>query len=466
MLYKAIHYFYPELKEEEIRKFKLLASIFFLIIGTYWLLRLLKNTIFLKVAFPEILGWLPQQGVLFQPTAKFWSPAVVLIIVLIYSKLIDIFKKHQLFYIICSIYAAIFLYTTGILLVKEWYGVEAIGRTLLASTGWISYFAIESFGSLVVALFWSFTNSITDSKSAQYGFPLIVAMAQMGAIAGSGLLFFSDSIGSLWPILLLTSILLIGVMFMVYYFMATMPADQLIGNKVAAATEKEKEGFFKGFISGFTLLVTRPYLLGVLVVSTFYEAVGQIVEYQMQRQACLSPTYASDVAFAKFQATYGLSINTLSFFIALLGTSYIIKRFGTRITLLIYPITFAITLLALFTYFQVAAPTVTTLLWLTFGAMVIIKGMGYALNNPTKEMMYIPTSKDAKFKSKGWIDTFGSRFAKAGGAQITDKFKQNLPELMVYGSLFGFGLIGIWFGAALYVGLKNSKLLKEGKIIE
>lgn len=466
MFYKTINFFYPELKQNEMRKYGLLSIIFFLIIGTYWLLRLLKNTIFLKVAFPESLGWLPQQGPLFQPTAKFWSPFIVLIMVLLYSKLVDLFKKHQLFYIICTFYAIIFASVGSVLLVKEIYGLHVVGKTLLATMGWFSYFAIESFGSLVPALFWSFTNSITDSESAKRSFPLIIATAQMGAIAGSTLLLFSESIGNLWPILMIASLFVFLIVPMVHYFMKTIPETQLIGNPVAASTEKIKEGFLTGFISGLTLLVTRSYLLGVLIISTFYEAIAQIVEYQMQRQACLSPIYSSDVAFAKFQAIYGISINVLSFLIALLGTSYLLKKLGTQINLLIYPIIFGITLLALFGYFQLWSPAPSTLLWFIFAAMVVIKGVGYAVNNPTKEIMYIPTSKDAKFKSKGWIDTFGSRFAKAGGAQITNKFKHSMSELMVYGSMFGFGLIFVWLFAAFYVGKKNSQLLKDGKIIE
>ncbi len=93
MVSSVINYFYPDLKKEETRRFGLLSAIFFLIIGTYWLLRLLKNTIFLKVAFPECLGWAAQQGCQFQPIAKFWSPFVVLVMVLIYSKLVDLVKK-------------------------------------------------------------------------------------------------------------------------------------------------------------------------------------------------------------------------------------------------------------------------------------------------------------------------------------------------------------------------------------
>lgn len=466
MITGIVHYFYPDLKKEEVKRFGLLAGIFFFIIGAYWLLRLIKQTIFLTVAFPECLGWAPQQGCLFQPTAKFWSPFVVLIMVLIYSKLVDLVKKHQLFYIICSFYATLFAACAGFLFVRDMYGAHTLGKYTLALMGWLSYFAIESFGSLVVALFWSFTNSITDSDAAKRGFPFIIVVAQIAAILGSGTLFFSGSIGALWPILLLASLMVAIVIPLVRYFVAQIPHNQMIGNAVAAATEKKKEGFIEGFISGLVLLFSRPYLLGVLVVSTFYEAIAQIVEYQMNRYALMLPTYQnSEIAFAQFQSTYGMGVNIISFFIALLGTSYIIKRFGVRISLLIFPVVFGCTLFGLLSYFKFGASP-AALLWATFAAMIAIKGVGYAVNNPTKEMMYIPTSKDAKFKSKGWIDTFGSRFAKAGGARVTNAFKANLSDLMIYGSFIGFGLIGIWALAALFVGFRNKQLVDNKQIIE
>jgi AAA family ATP:ADP antiporter len=97
--------------------------------------------------------------------------------------------------------------------------------------------------------------------------------------------------------------------------------------------------------------------------------------------------------------------------------------------------------------------------------MVLIKAIGYAVNNPTKEMMYIPTSKAAKFKTKGWIDIFGSRGAKAGGGAVNNFFKYNINDLMVFGTLFGLGLIIVWIFAAVYVGIKNTKLVREGKMV-
>src|SRR3990172_8875753 len=108
MLIACIHYFYPDLNKDDIKKFSILSLAFFLIIGSYWLLRLLKTTLFYKIAFPESLGWAASQGRLFQPIAKFWSPFVVFALIMVYSKLIDMFHKHILFYIICTVYAIIF----------------------------------------------------------------------------------------------------------------------------------------------------------------------------------------------------------------------------------------------------------------------------------------------------------------------------------------------------------------------
>ncbi len=466
MLRTLVFYFFPDIQKEEFKKFSILAGTFSLVIGTYWLLRLLKNTIFIKIAFPEELGWVAHQGRLFQPLAKFWSPFVVLAVVLIYSKLVDLFKKHQLFYIICSFYGFIFFNLSMVLLVKDLFGSAYIGKWALALAGWVSYFAIESFGSLLPALFWSFTISITETDSAKRGFPLIVAFAQIGAVAGSSVMLFSEHIGSLWPILFTASIFVCAIMGMIYYFMKSIPAHEMVGNKEAAKTEKQKEGFFEGFISGLVLLFSRPYLLGVLIVSTFYEVIAQVMDYQMQSQAAISPEYASDVAFGKFQGIMGVCTNSLAFLVALLGTSYLIKKLGIRLSLLMYPVLVAITLVTLFTYYQIVMPTGTHLLWALFLAYIIVKAISYAVNNPIKDMMYIPTSKDAKFKSKGWIDMFGGRFAKAGGAQITNRFKETLHELMVFGTYCSLGLIGIWMLAAIYVGYKNQQLVKDGEIIE
>ncbi len=45
--------------------------------------------------------------------------------------------------------------------------------------GWASYLAIESYGSLTVAMFWAFTNSSVHLEGAKSVYGLILAGAQV-----------------------------------------------------------------------------------------------------------------------------------------------------------------------------------------------------------------------------------------------------------------------------------------------
>lgn len=53
-----------------------------------------------------------------------------------------------------------------------------------ASAGWVSYCAIESFGSICVSLFWAFVNSSMDVEGAKSAYGLIIAGANLGSILG------------------------------------------------------------------------------------------------------------------------------------------------------------------------------------------------------------------------------------------------------------------------------------------
>jgi AAA family ATP:ADP antiporter len=81
--------------------------------------------------------------------------------------------------------------------------------------------------------------------------------------------------------------------------------------------------------------------------------------------------------------------------------------------------------------------------------------------------LYIPTSKDAKYKSQAWIETFGSRFAKAGGSLLT--IAQNfiatgwiLPTFL----LMSVGVVGLlWLPAIFYASGKYDNAIKNNEIV-
>ncbi|OGB83241.1 hypothetical protein A3F66_05370 [candidate division TM6 bacterium RIFCSPHIGHO2_12_FULL_32_22] len=443
----------PDLPESERKKFVFLTFIFFLIVGSYWFIGLLKDTVFFKLAFPTTLGWPEGYGRLMLPTAKFWSPFFIVTIVLIYSKIVDLVRRHQLFYIFGTLFICIFAFVGIILFLRSINGNEFIGKNLLAFTGWLAFFSTEAFGSLMTAMFWSFVISISDVNTAKFGFPLIVSGAQVGSITGSACTIIASQLGGVWPLYFVGCFFISLIILAISFFVKKYPTKHI-------ATPKKDLGF-AGIVEGIRLLITTPYLLGIFVISTFYEVSIAVIDYQMRVQADISTSFQGELGFSFFQTIYGVTANSCALIIALFATRYLLKRFGTRLCLLIYPSYFAISLTALLIYVYFGSFSTTVLLWLTFTILVIAKGLTYGLNNPTKEILYIPTSKDVQFKTKGFTDTFGSRAALMTGASISNKFKDNIPKLMSVGTVICLGFVGFWALAAIYVGHKYHELRKK-----
>jgi ATP:ADP antiporter, AAA family len=440
----------PDLPHSERTKFAFLTLIFFLIVGSYWFIGLLKDTVFLKIAFPTALGWSESYGRLMLPTAKFWTPFIIVFIVLIYSKFVDLVRRHQLFYIFGIFFMIIFAFVGTILYLRAINGNEFVGKNILAFTGWLSFFATESFGSLMTAMFWSFVISITDTDTAKLGFPLIVSGAQIGSITGSACTILANKLGGVWPLYFVGCFFIFLILLSVKYFVKKYPVTPTV-------TPKKDLGF-AGVIEGIKLLVTTPYLLGIFVVSTFYGVAIAVIDYQMRVQADLSTYFQGEIGFSLFQTIYGVAANTCALIVALFATKYILKHFGIRFSLLIFPIYFAITLSALLIYVYLGSFSANVLLWSTFAILVTAKGLTYGLNNPTKEILYIPTSKDVQYKTKGFTDTFGQRAALMTGASISNQFKENIFKLMSIGTLICLGFVGIWALVAIFVGKKNREL--------
>lgn len=432
------------LTQDEFKRFGILSSVFLFIIGSYWLLRGIKDGIFSYTV-----------GVEYIPKAKMGTILILFPLVLGYSKLVDLVEKHVLFYILCSAYFVLF---TGlaIALANPVTGIQNTETSPYRIVGWVTYFGIETFGSLIVALFWSFVASTSDSASAKKGYALIIAGAQFGSIAGPSLLWLPKQLGFesfQAPVLFAIGAFCIALVpLLIKLFVSKYPNT----SKELVPAKKT------GILEGLFLLFSHPYLMGVLAVSSLYEIVGTILDYQMKVAAKAS--FASPSDFMEFMGMFGTAANGLALVFALVGTGYFIRRFGLTFCLTMFPVTLA-GVVAMVWITPNITSSASILLWTLFAAMIAVKGLSYALNNPCKEMMYIPTSKDVKFKAKGWMDNFGGRTAKAAGSGITDLFKNSPADLMIYGSLISLGIIGAWIAIALFVGRTNKKLTDSGTII-
>jgi len=435
MLSRIARTLWGDISREEFKKFGLLALIFFFIIGSYWMLRVIKDSLFMHLVGPQGL-----------PYAKMVSIVSLIVLVLFYNKLVDIFEKKKLLYIISGFYGCLFI-IISILLTHPTIGIANTVSGNDRILGWVIYVAIESFGSIVVALFWSFVASVMDPVSAKRGYPIIIAGAQLGSVFTTFLVMTQTSRLGV-PVLMgmaACCVLLVPVMVRIFH------AHHY---EVASIFEPKESKKSTGMIEGLRLIGSHAYLLGILVVSTVYEIIAVLFEFQMKYTAKASLGSLEKVT--EFLGFYGLTMNIVSFLFALIGTSFFIRNFGLTVCLILYPL-----FIAGMVCFSWSFPG----LWVFMTTCVAIKGIGYALNNPCKEIMYIPTSRDVKFKAKSWIDVQGSRSAKSFGAGIAAVFPI-ASELLVYGSVISLGIIALWLPVAVFVGRKNQTLVQNNQIIE
>ncbi len=443
---------------DEFKKFLKLGLIFALIIGVYWTLRPLKDAIFIQLV-----------DKLHLPYAKTVSVIALLPLVMFYTKLLEKTSRERMLKILPTFYG---LSVLGFALAM--FFVQASSETIANRTafaywgtkclGYLWYVFVESFGSLVVALFWAFAADTTDPTSAKRGFPLVVAIGQMGGILSPyGIGGLPHRLGLTTDTLSMTLLgaLILLIVPLVSYFLKTTPPHLL--KAFQGHNEKKEEAKQEpGFLEGLKLMLKHRYLLGIFAANFIYEVIVTVFDFNFKVAA--SSEY-SGVALSHFLSLYGSSVNIVSLLCLLLGISNVTRFLGVGIALAAMPV---IVGLALFGFLSASSLT------FLFALMVGSKAVNYALNGPALKQLYIPTTPDVRFKAQAWIETFGSRASKEAGSifnmllkPLQTSFGQLAGRsyyLMLSGAL-GFPLLVLWFIIAIFLGKTFKKAIDSKNVV-
>ena len=432
---------------EEFKKYCLLGVLFGFVVGTYWVLKPLKDSI-----FGSIVG----TGSWFA-LAKIVSVLLLFPIVALYGKLTERFSRNRMFYVMGIIYSVLMVIWALI------FSIPSIGLSnTIASpwriSGWLWYVFVESFGSLMFALFWAFTTDISDPKSSKYGFPLIVLIGQVGGFLCP--LVFSRI--PVWlgtnnaPLVGVCSVMVVGLMLIFAFFMWAVPEEDQEGfEPVEVIKWKRRKKQKTGFFDGLKLLLANKYLLGIFVILFMFEIIVTFIEFNFQTLVIKS--FATGVARNIYLSDWGFTVNLITFLCLFFGLNNIQRWLGIRVALAVVPIVLAISLVTFKFYNNVGV-----LFWL----MVCAKAIGYALNGPTLKQLYVPTTKDVKYKSQAWIETFGARGAKAVSSGI-NMFRDiiGVSLYLAIALYFSFGLLAFWFFIAIFLDRKYEKAVEDGETV-
>jgi len=443
----------------EFKKFFRMGLIFCIMMGVYWTLKPLKDSIFIQLV-----------GAIYLPYAKTVSVISLLPLVMFYTKLLERTSRERMLVILPTFYGIITLLFGVAMFFAQGPEEEIAARLwipflLTKGLGYFWYFFVESFGSLMVALFWAFATDTTEPPSAKKGFPLVVAIGAVGGIVCpysiAGLPYRLGLETDAFSLLFL-GFLTIGIVPLVRYFLRVTPASML--HSFASHREDDQELYKKsGFLEGLKLMVSHRYLLGIFTVNFIYETIVTIFDFNFKVAA---GAQYQGVALSHYLSIYGSSVNVVSLVCLLLGISNVTRFLGVGVALVVMPL--------LVTGALVSFLTVDSLSFL-FYLMVGSKALNYALNGPALKQLYIPTSKNMRFKAQAWIETFGARGAKEAASlfNMTLKPLQNAfgelagrSHYLTLSGVVGFPLLGLWLVTALYLGRQFRRAIQEKKQVQ
>ena len=299
---------------------------------------------------------------------------------------------------------------------------------------WVGIFNIS-----LVAQFWSFANDLYTKESGARLFPLIVIGMTAGAPLGSlvaGRLFHSGLAPEL--ILQVSAVLL-----------AVSGALYLVVNARQAAQGTAAQEALPGR-SGFALVLANPYLrlIAALIVllnvvnTTGEYLVARLLSAEVQELAALNPLFDKQAYIGAFTGTYQFWVGVTAFLIQAFVTSRLVRYRGLAGVL------FALPLIALGGYAIVAAGAGFALVrWVKTAE----NATDYSLMNTARQMLWLPTTRQEKYKAKQAIDTFFVRGGDVLSAAVVYGGTHMLHLTVAQFAVANIALTLLWMGLAFMI---------------
>jgi AAA family ATP:ADP antiporter len=272
-------------------------------------------------------------------------------------------------------------------------GVPHIGLVFFV---WVGIFSLT-----MVAQFWSYANDLYTRESGDRLFALIAIGSTAGAPLGALLAerMFEAGVGAYTMMQMAAGLL---ILHLVLYGAATR---HLAGSCKEAATGealKRGDGFGLVFRSRYLLLIAGFLVLLNVVNTTGEYLLGETVVQHASSQAAADPAFDEAGYIGRFYGGFFFWVNIATILIQAFLVSRIVKYLGMAGAL------FALPIVSLGTYGLVAAGAGFAILRWTKTAE---NSTDYSVMNTVKQMLWLPTSREEKYKAKQAIDTF---FVRAG----------------------------------------------------
>lgn len=333
--------------------------------------------------------------------------------------------------------------------------VAAVGAGQLALG--ISFFIwVGIFNLMIIAQFWAFANDVYTVEQGKRLFAIIAVGASLGAIAGSWAAEKLIEVMGIYPLMgvaaaiLAVCIVLTNVVHARERDHARAAPDHQVpaegdGGGDADAVIKGRSGFALVFADRYLLLIAFLMLILNLVNSTGEYILGETLTNIAKERVAAGQMSADDIGkwIGTFYGDFFFWVNTVSAIVQMFLVSRIIKWIGVRGALLVLPV------VALGAY---AILVVAPVLAFIRTAKIAENSLDYSLNNTTRQTLFLPTTREAKYKGKQAIDTFFVRLGDVFSAGLVFAGTTWLAFAPKQFAMVNVALVLIWLGIAFMLG--------------
>jgi AAA family ATP:ADP antiporter len=310
---------------------------------------------------------------------------------------------------------------------------------------------IGIFNLVVIAQFWAFANDVYDNERGKRLFPVIGLGSSLGAWVGAqsaGALFTATGP---YRLMLLSGAGLIACVFM------TLHIDRRERRPNAGAHETQGEPSMSRS-GGFQLVFSQRYLLLIALLVVVLNIVNTVGEYLLGRMvvADVAAKIASgnagglsqEMLIGRFYGNFLASANLLGFLFQLLLTSRLFKWIGVRGTLYVLPV------IASISYGMMAVVPVLAVITV---AKVLENSTDYSIQNTARHALFLPTSREVKYKAKQAIDGFFWRTGDLLQAAIVFAGTRLALETPGF-ALINLAFVAVWIALVMAIGAEHRKL--------
>ncbi len=485
--------------KSELKLFLPLVLIFFFICFNYNVLRPAKDSLVITA---------PSSGAEILPFIKLWVILpMALLMTLLFTRLTNRFSREKVFYIMMGIFLGFFILFAGVLYPLKDYlhphefadkleamlpvgckGLVALFRNWTYTT---FYVMAELWGTTIMTvLFWGFANEILSVHTAKRFYVLILVGGNLSAIGAGSLSSVISKLGIHWgsfhgadpwqySLLVLTSVIIFNGFLIVGIFRwlhKNILTHQDFSHHLSPTSEEPNAKI--SLRTSFGYLAKSKYLLCIATIVLTYNICMNLTEVTWKDQLLQICPHPND--FNAYMGKVTMWIGIAATVVAIISAT-VIRKWSWTANALVPPVILLVAGIGFFSFLifkntsfgltiSLVLGSTPQMIGVFFGSLqhCFSRASKYTIFDATKELAFIPLSKESKLKGKAAIDGVGSRLGKSGAALIYQTlliFLGTVGSTIPYVGIIFLFAIAAWMIAVISLGKRFNALVSHHETI-